>query len=118
MVPVIDLMRRFHLGDPATCWRRGPSFSDGGRGANLDEAALASSAEVLTIAESDVHPAPAFGADIDVEYLAGMVHIGDELVLLLNVDRVLSTEDLLRTREGMARQDPLVAEGADVRAQP
>jgi len=47
-----------------------------------------------------------------------MVHIGDDLVLLLNVDRVLSTEDLLRTREGMARQDHLVAEGADVCARP
>ena len=71
-----------------------------------------SSGEVLTIPESDIHPPPTFGADIDVEYLAGMVRLGDEYVLLLNVDRVLSTDDLLRTRQGLARHDRAVAESA------
>jgi len=111
VVPVIDLMRRFRLGDsdtPLETWAIVFRMQDEGRTSLM--AVPASSAEVVTILESDVHSAPAFGADIDVEYLAGMVHIGDDLVLLLNVDRVLSTEDLLRTREGIARQDHLVAE--------
>ena len=119
VVPVIDLMRRFRLGDsdtPLETWAIVFRMEDEGR-TSLMAMLSASSAEVLTISESDVHPSPAFGADIDAEYLAGMVHIGDELVLLLNVDRVLSTEDLLRTREGMARQEPLVTEGASVGAQ-
>ena len=120
VVPVIDLMRRFRLGDsdtPLETWAIVFRMEDEGR-TSLMAVLSASSAEVVTILESDVHSAPAFGADIDVEYLAGMVHIGDDLVLLLNVDRVLSTEDLLRTREGMARQDHLVAEGANAGARP
>ena len=46
-----------------------------------------------------------------------MVRLGDEYVLLLNVDRILSFEDLLRTREGLARQNHVIAEGAAIAVQ-
>jgi purine-binding chemotaxis protein CheW len=107
VVPVIDLLRRFQIGESAmdaeACVIIFQMEDDGRK--SLMAVVSDSSGEVLTILESDIHPAPAFGADIDVEYLAGMVRLGEEYVLLLNVDRVLSTEDLLRTREGLARQD-------------
>jgi len=103
VVPVIDLLRRFELGESATSGETCAivfQMEDEGR-KSLMAVLSDSSGEVLTITESDIHPAPAFGADIDIEYLAGMARLGDDLVLLLNVDRVLSTEDLLRTREEM-----------------
>jgi purine-binding chemotaxis protein CheW len=104
VVPVIDLLRRFQLGesvmDAEACVIIFQMDEDGRK--SLMAVVSDSSGEVLTIPQSDIHPAPAFGADIDVEYLAGMVRLGDEYVLLLNVDRVLSPEDLLRTRQGLA----------------
>lgn len=103
VVPVIDLLRRFDLGESAmaseTCAIVFQLEEDGRK--SLMAVLSDSSAEVATIAESDVHPAPTFGAEIDVEYLAGMVRLGEEFVLLLNVDRVLSSEDLLRTRQAL-----------------
>ena len=116
VVPVIDLLRRFELGESASSGEACSivfQMEDEGR-KSLMAVLSDSSGEVLTIAESDIHPAPAFGADIDIEYLAGMVRLGDDLVLLLDVDRVLSTEDLLRTREGLAGQDPIGAESAAI----
>jgi purine-binding chemotaxis protein CheW len=114
VVPVIDLLRRFELGESGlageTCAIVFQMEDDGRK--SLMAVLSDSSGEVLTISESDIHPPPTFGADIDIEYLAGMVRLGDEYVLLLNVDRVLSSEDLLRTREGLARQDYVPAEGA------
>jgi len=106
VVPVIDLMRRFDLQSSASAmetWAIVFQMEDDGR-RSLMAVLSSASAEVLTIRESDIHPAPTFGTDIAVEYLAGMIRLGDELVLLLNVDRVLSAEDLLRTREGLAVQ--------------
>jgi purine-binding chemotaxis protein CheW len=114
VVPVIDLLRRFELGESAVAGETCAivfQMEDEGR-KSLMALLSDSSGEVLTISGSDIHPPPSFGADIDVEYLAGMVRLGDEYVLLLNVDRILSFEDLLRTREGLARQNHVVAEGA------
>ena len=119
VVPVIDLLRRFDLGESAMARETCAivfQMEDEGR-KSLMAVLSDSSGEVLTIMESDIHPPPAFGADIDIEYLAGMVRLGDEYVLLLNVDRVLSTEELLRTREGLARQNYVVAEGAAIAVQ-
>jgi purine-binding chemotaxis protein CheW len=114
VVPVIDLLRRFELGESAmaseTC---AIVFQMEEEGRKSFMAVLSdSSAEVVTLSGNDVHPAPTFGVEIDVEYLAGMVRLGDEFVLLLNVDRVLSTEDMLRTREVLARPDRAGGEAA------
>ena len=119
VVPVIDLLRRFELGDSAMAGETCAivfQMEDEGR-KSLMAVLSDSSGEVLTISESDIHPPPAFGADIDVEYLAGMVHLGDEYVLLLNVDRVLSAEDLLRTRDGLAGREHVPVDDAGIAVQ-
>ena len=119
VIPVIDLLRRFDLGESAMARETCAivfQMEDEGR-QSLMAVLSDSSGEVLTIAESDIHPPPEFGADIDIEYLAGMVRLGDEYVLLLNVDRVLSAEELIRTREGLAVQDYLPAEGGGIAVQ-
>jgi purine-binding chemotaxis protein CheW len=119
VVPVIDLLRRFDLGESVMAGETCAivfQMEDEGR-KSLMAVLSDSSGEVLTISESDIHPPPEFGADIDIEYLAGMVRLGDEYVLLLNVDRVLSIEDLLRTREALARQDHATAESPAVAVQ-
>ncbi|HXH40126.1 MAG TPA: chemotaxis protein CheW [Thermoanaerobaculia bacterium] len=119
VVPVIDLMRRFDLDKSAMAMETWAIVfqMEGDERSSLMAVLSSSSAEVLTIAAGDIYPAPTFGVDIAVEYLAGMIHLGDELVLLLNVDRVLSAEDLLRTREGLARQNHVAAECVDVAVQ-
>ena len=50
--------------------------------------------EVLEIDAADVEPAPAFGARICTDFIAGIGKVNGKFVILLNVDRVLSVDDM------------------------
>ncbi len=50
--------------------------------------------EVLQIEEEQIAPPPPMGASIDSEYIRGMAKIDDRLMILLDVDKILSTEEL------------------------
>ena len=51
--------------------------------------------EVLDIPESNIDPAPSFGADIKTEYIQGMGKVDDQVKILLDIDEVLSEEELV-----------------------
>lgn len=50
--------------------------------------------EVLEIAAGEIEPAPAFGARIRTDFIAGIGKVNGKFVILLNVDRVLSTDEI------------------------
>ena len=50
--------------------------------------------EVLDIDLADIEPAPAFGARIRTDFIHGMGKVRGKFVILLNVDHVLSLDDL------------------------
>ena len=50
--------------------------------------------EVLEIPDHDIEPAPSFGARIRTDFISGMGKINGEFVIILNVDRVLSVDEL------------------------
>ena len=50
--------------------------------------------EVLDIAASEIEPAPAFGSSIRTDFISGMGKVKDKLLILLNVENVLSIEEL------------------------
>lgn len=49
---------------------------------------------VLEIAPEDIEPPPAFGARIRTEFIAGMGKVKDKFVILLDVARVFSIEEI------------------------
>jgi purine-binding chemotaxis protein CheW len=49
---------------------------------------------VLEIPASEIEPAPAFGARIRTDFIEGMGKVAGKFVILLNVNQVLSTEEL------------------------
>lgn len=49
---------------------------------------------VLEIAESDIEPAPSFGANLRAEFISGMGKIAEKFVIILDMDKVLSIEEL------------------------
>lgn len=51
--------------------------------------------DVLDLSPGDVEPPPQFGARIRLSYLTGIGKVGEKLVLLLDIDRILAAEDLL-----------------------
>jgi purine-binding chemotaxis protein CheW len=54
---------------------------------------------VVEIADADVEPAPSFGSHLRTDFISGMGKIGDEFVILLDIEKVLSIEELT-TLEG------------------
>lgn len=59
--------------------------------------------EVIDIPPAEIEPPPAFGANLRTDFIGGMGKINGKFVIMLNVDRVLSFEDLLlATQAGVA----------------
>ena len=46
--------------------------------------------EVLTIADEQIEPAPAFGDDVDTSYILGIGKAGDRVRILLDIDHALA----------------------------
>ena len=50
--------------------------------------------QVMELSEEDIQPVPDFGTSVKMDYLIGMAQSGRKFALLLDVDKVLSTEEL------------------------
>ena len=50
--------------------------------------------EVLDIAGEQIEPAPSFGATVETEFIMGMGKLGERVVMMLEVDKVLSIGEL------------------------
>ncbi|MGR5146218.1 chemotaxis protein CheW [Photobacterium alginatilyticum] len=96
VVPIIDLAVRF--GWPTTKVTKRSCIviveveSEGERieiGVVVDAVS-----EVLDIPLTDIEPAPSFGARLRTDFIEGMGKVNDEFIVLLNVGRVLSVEEL------------------------
>jgi purine-binding chemotaxis protein CheW len=55
--------------------------------------------EVLDIPVGNIDPAPNFGGDIDTDYIEGMGKIDENVVILLNIDKVLTDEELVALQQ-------------------
>ena len=49
--------------------------------------------EVLDVTAGQIEPAPEFGSSADTEFILGMGKVGKKVVMLLDVDKVLSTAE-------------------------
>ncbi len=54
--------------------------------------------QVMDLKPEDVEAAPSFGTRVRVEYLLGLGRAGKSFVLLLDIDRVLSADEMLAAR--------------------
>lgn len=53
--------------------------------------------QVVDLIPDDVEPPPAFGTQVRVDYLSGLGKIGKKFVLILDIDKVLSTAEVQPT---------------------
>lgn len=54
--------------------------------------------EVLQIKSEEIEPPPSFGAGVDTDFLLGVGKVEKLVIMLLDVDRVLSSDELAITR--------------------
>ena len=109
VVPVVDLAVKFGL--PAS---RLSKFSCViiaeviFQGENLTMGVLADSVcQVVELSADQIEPPPPFGTRVKTEYLLGMGAMGKKFCLILDIDKVLSTDELLAVTES-------IESGADV----
>jgi len=55
--------------------------------------------EVLDLNADQIEPAPRLGSRLKTEYIQGMGKVDDQFLILLDIDRVLSAEDLQLVQE-------------------
>lgn len=55
--------------------------------------------DVVMLAESDIDPVPAFGSVVDAVYLAGVTRVGGRYVLILDLTKILTPDELLAVSE-------------------
>ena len=96
-VPVVDLAVKFGMPErpvtPRTCIVVVETMLNGKEtvmGLMAD-----SVSQVLDIPASEVQAPPAFGTRVRVDYLKGMGRAGAKFVLMLDVDKVLSADELI-----------------------
>ena len=98
VVPVMDLSNRF--GKPSTPVIKSSCIvivevPTAVEGVHLNMGVVVDSVQaVLEIPTSEIEPAPSFGAKIRPDFIEGIAKVNGKFVILLNVNRVLSMEEI------------------------
>lgn len=121
VVPLIDLSARFGRGR-STTGRRSCSVilevaGQGGGAPQTLGIVVDAVNEVLDIPAAEIEPAPAFGARLRTDFIAGMGRIGERFVIILDLARVLSFEELARLAE-LARPEAGAGQAGEQRLSP
>ena len=107
IVPIVDLRERFDI-TPSTqrpvdvviiLTIKGP---DGERtvGAIVDDVS-----DVLALSEEEIRPSPDLGSAISTEFIRGIATVEDQVIIILNPNRLFSLEELTRMDELEASGD-------------
>ena len=106
VIPVVDLRRKFGMEAKAdterTCiivvrvWRDGQGVTVG---LIVDDVR-----EVLAITEGQLEAVPRFSDDVQTAFLLGMAKIAQRVVMLLDVDQILSTSELWSLPSSVGRE--------------
>ena len=98
VIPVIDLRRKFGLDEAEITDETCIIVVDVYRDDVLVQAGLLvdSVSEVLDVEDGDIEDAPSFGEEIDTSFILGMAKVKGGIKILLNIDKVLSTEEITK----------------------
>ena len=92
LVPIIDMRIKFNLGEP-----RYDEFTVvivlnvGGRVVGM---VVDSVSDVITLTAEQIKPAPEMGSALDTDYLIGLGALDTRMLILVDVDRLMSSEEL------------------------
>lgn len=105
IVPIIDLRERFNLGSaeygPLTVVIVLKVNCDAGT--RVMGIVVDAVSDVYNIPSEEVKPAPDLGSAINTQFLRGLVTVDEKMVIVLNIDKLLSLE-ALATLDGEIKQ--------------
>ncbi|MBN1514026.1 MAG: purine-binding chemotaxis protein CheW [Phycisphaerae bacterium] len=91
VIPVIDLRLKFNLNEIEHTDQTCIIVMDVGREIGI---IVDTVSEVLDIVGEAIEPAPSMGGSLDTAFILGMGKVGDDVKILLDVDRVLTGDDV------------------------
>jgi purine-binding chemotaxis protein CheW len=96
VVPVVDLSARFGRQASQVTRRSCIVIIEAGDGEEAQDVGVVvdSVSEVLEIPAAEIEPAPSFGTRIRADFIQGMGKIDGRFVILLDVDKVLSVDEM------------------------
>jgi purine-binding chemotaxis protein CheW len=78
------------------------------QGEKLTMGVLADSvSQVIELSDGDIEETPPFGTRVKIEYLLGMGPLGKKFCLILDIDKVLSADEILAVTESTGRETAL-----------
>ena len=96
VIPVVDLRLKFGMEGQDDTERTCVIVVQVGRSSHpltmgiiVDEVS-----EVLSVEAGQIEPPPSFGTSVDTDFILGMGKVGEKVIMLLDVDRVLSGEEV------------------------
>lgn len=102
IIPVVDLKQKFCMGvgdyKKHTCIIV-TEFSGGVMGLIVDAVS-----DIINLSRENISHAPSFGEKIHTEFIRGMGRIGENLVIVLDVDQVLTQEEAVLLEQAAAER--------------
>jgi purine-binding chemotaxis protein CheW len=92
IIPVVDLRAKFGMAEAE--YNQFTVIIVVTVGAKIMGLVVDAVSDVLNIPRADIQETPDFGAQVDARFINGMAKAGDKLVVLLDIDKVLSGEEL------------------------
>ena len=92
IVPIIDMRIKFKLGEPTyDQFTVVIVLNIGGRVVGM---VVDSVSDVITLTGEQIKPAPEMGSVLDADYLIGLGTLEERMLILVDIDRLMSSEDM------------------------
>ncbi len=92
VIPVVDLRLKFGLEEIEQTEQTCIIVVDVGKEIGI---IVDTVSEVLDVVSEDIEPPPSMGGSVDTSFILGMGKVGQAVKILLDIDRVLTTDELV-----------------------
>ncbi len=93
VLPVIDLRKRFGLPTPSEAFTKETRLVNVELGGLKIGMVVDAVTEVLSISEEEIEPPSPITTTVDSAFITGIAKVEERLIILLDLDKVLSTEE-------------------------
>ena len=102
IVPIIDLRMKFGLPEPRYDTQTVVIVLNVAKrtvGVVVDGVS-----DVVAVPAADIKPPPEFGGTLDTRYLQGLATVGDQMLILIDIERLISSRDMAIVDEASAQE--------------
>jgi purine-binding chemotaxis protein CheW len=102
VIPVVDLRLKFALDEAQHTEQTCIIVVDVGKEVGI---IVDTVSEVLDIKDDNIEPPPQMGGSVDTSFILGMGKVGDAVTILLAIEKVLTTDDIIDIAASSAQQE-------------